>query len=268
MVSDVFNATVVERHDLGGELSIVRVRPDSGQVADFKPGQFSTLGLPRDDGDGSANKGAPGGRPKLIRRAYSIASSPEQREYLEFYVVRVEGGRLTPKLWTVEQGGRLWMDEKIRGHFTLDDAPAGKDLVMVSTGTGIAPYISMLRTFRGKSRWRRFVMINGVRRVDELGYRQELEETSRSDPTVTYVSVVSREPADSDWLGLRGHVQLALEAETYQKLVGADLDPAQCHVFLCGNPEMIKSVQAMLEGRGFRTHNKKSPGNIHFERYW
>jgi ferredoxin--NADP+ reductase len=160
------------------------------------------------------------------------------------------------------------MDEKIRGHFTLDHAPADKDLVMISTGTGIAPFISMLRAFRGKSRWRRLVIIHGVRRVNELGYRQELEEAIRSDPTVSYIPVVSREPADSDWPGLRGRVQLALADETYQDVVGAVLEPAQCHVFLCGNPEMIKSVQAMLEERGFRVHNKKNPGNIHFERYW
>lgn len=139
---------------------------------------------------------------------------------------------------------------------------------MVSTGTGIGPYMSILRTYRGQGRWRRFVMINGVRREPDLGYRDELHAIAREDPTVLYIPIVSREPCPGDWPGRCGHVQDVLEQETYRRLVGAPLDPEQCHVFLCGNPDMIQSVRPLLERRGFRTHSKRSPGNIHLERYW
>jgi ferredoxin--NADP+ reductase len=85
-----------------------------------------------------------------------------------------------------------------QGEFAIDLAPPDKDLVMVSTGTGIAPFVSMLRTYRGQDRWRRLVPINGVRRAADLGYRSELEAAARQDPGVIYVPLVTREPGDGE----------------------------------------------------------------------
>jgi ferredoxin--NADP+ reductase len=138
---------------------------------------------------------------------------------------------------------------------------------MVSTGTGIAPFMSMLRTYRGQDRWRRFVVVNGVRRASDLGYRDELEAICRADPTVCYVPVVSREP-DATWSGLRGRVQIILDQEVFHPRVGAPLHPDDCHVFLCGNPAMLDELELLLQARGFRTHERHQPGNIHLERYW
>jgi ferredoxin--NADP+ reductase len=242
VAEDVLNATVIYRHDLHEELSIVRVRPDSGVVPEFVAGQFAMLALPRDDSmlsAAAANRDAKA-RPRMIRRAYSIASSPKVRDYLEFYVVLVQGGKLTPKLWTVAEGGRLWLDDRIKGEFTLDGVPEGRDLVMMSTGTGIAPFMSMLRTYRGTPRYRRLVMIHGVRLVEDLGYREELEQIAAEDDNVIYIPICSREPDDSPWQGRRGRVQTLL----------------------------VPDVYASLEGRGFTTHSRKQPGDIHFERYW
>ena len=268
MSDDLLNATLIERHDLNDELSIVKVRPDVCEVSEFKPGQFAMLGFPREDTLTPSGNGK-GRKPRMIRRAYSIASSAEVRDHVELFVVLVEEGKLTPRLWSVTQGGRLWMDDRIKGEFTMDGVPPGRDLVMVSTGTGIAPFISMLRTYAGQPYWRRLVVINGVRRATDLGYREELEQISRKDPNVIYIPLVSREPADSDWPGLRGRVQTVLDDDAaYERLVGAPLHPQQCHVFLCGNPDMITSAEASLLERGFITHKKNSPGNIHFERYW
>jgi len=271
------NATLIDRRDVNEELAIVRVRPDAGQVPPFRPGQYITLGLPR--GDSARTEGAQRPNPatiqtaaaretRLVRRAYSIASSAEDRDSMEFYVVLVRAGRLTPRLWTVETGGRLWMDEKARGEFTLEEVPAGRDLIMISTGTGIAPFMSMLRTYRGTGRWRRFVLIHGVRRAGDLGYHNELLAISRDDPSVVYVPLVSREPPTSGWTGLRGRVQDVLNEGAFAHCCGVRLDPSQCHVFLCGNPAMIESVRAMLGERGFRTQTRTAPGNVHFERYW
>lgn len=263
MATDPTNATLLQRDDLTEVLSIVRVRPDSGRAPDFVPGQFVRLGLPRPPAAGQRP-----GRVRLARRAYSIGSSPHVRDYLEFFVVRIEQGELTPRLWEIGPGDRLWMDTQAKGEFRLDLAPPGRDLVMVSTGTGIAPFMSMLRTYRGQGYWRRLVVINGVRQARDLGYREELERIAREDASVRYIPLATREPEGSRWTGLRGRVQMALQPDVYRQLVGAPLDPATCHVFLCGNPEMIVEVQALLEGRGFRADQREARGNLHFERYW
>jgi ferredoxin--NADP+ reductase len=264
------NATISERHDLNEYISIVKIQSDRGEVPVFEAGQYITLGLPerRDDSVGDGPEPPRKSKSGLVRRAYSIASSPLVRDSMEVFVVLVQQGELTEKLWTLGEGDRLWMAPGVKGQFTLNDALPDKDLVMVSTGTGIAPFMSMLRTYRGQNRWRRFVLINGVRLAQDLGYVDELDALCREDATITYIPMVTREPEGSDWAGLRGRVQGILEPVKYQERVGAPLDAAECHVYLCGNPAMIDTVEPMLHGLGFKTHSPRDPGNLHFERYW
>ena len=258
MVADLLNARVIDRQDVNDELCIFRVRPDKGQAPLFEPGQFITIGLPNRSSE----------RPPLIRRAYSIASSAKIRDYLELYVVLVQEGKLTPRIWDLHPGDRLWMDDKAKGHFTLRNIPSDKDLVMISTGTGIAPYMSMVRTYADQSRWDRFIIIHGVRSTSDLGYRRELEQCSHADSAIYYIPTVTREPTNSSWQGLRGRVHVAIDANHYQAAVGAPLEPKHSHVFLCGNPDMIRSLQQILESRGFVTDGRHQKGNLHFERYW
>ncbi len=269
MSADPFNATLVERRDLTPDLSIVCVRGDNGFVPDFLPGQFVTLGLPRPEESPAPNADNPPTRIRLIRRAYSIASSPDERRYLELYVVLVEGGKLTPRLWNVEQGDRLFMDPRIRGEFTLGDVPQDSHVVLVATGTGVAPFVSMVRTYGGRNRWRRCTLVHGVREVEQLGYREEMEALARRDSSFVYVPVISgKEVAGSSWTGRRGRVQSVLDDSVFHELTGEALAPYGSHVFLCGNPTMIIDVQEHLQSRGFETQTKSEPGNLHFERYW
>ena len=266
---DVFNATLIERRNVTEELAIIRVQPDSGQVPTFQPGQYTTLGLPEYDEDGNVVL-TRRGKPKLIRRPYSIASSPDETEALEFYLIVVEDGALTPKLWELGEGDRLYMDEKCRGTFTLEGIPQGKDLVMISTGTGLAPYISMLRTYRQTGFWNKAIIIHGTRLARDLGYRSELEQIAAEDPDVLYLPICTREPEDSAWEGLRGRVHVVLEPERFAELTGEELTPENCHIFLCGNPAMIDQCEAEMQERGFSTYHKRNnpEGNIHLERYW
>ena len=271
MLTDPTNATLVRR-DLTPELAIYEVRPDSGRVPDFKPGQFCTIGLPADPAASQATEAPAGasGRVRLVRRAYSISSSPDTLDHIELYLVCVRDGKLTPRLWGLPTGGRVFLDPVIRGEFTLDAVPEGKDLVMISTGTGLAPFVSMLRYYgaRAPRRWRRCVVVHGARVAADLGYREVLDAFAATDQSIKYLPAVTREPEGSPWKGHRGRVTTLLEPDVFQRASGVALDPAMCEVLLCGNPEMIESVRLLLEPCGFVTKTRQQAGNIHFERYW
>lgn len=280
---DILNARLVGREDLHAELSIVRIARESGPAPAFKPGQFITLGLPRvedeildheGEGDVPADRAAaPGALPRgdrvrLTRRAYSLTSSANDQDAIEVFLTRIVDGRFTPQIWQYAVGDRLWMGDRVAGEFTLDAVPHGRDLVFISTGTGVAPFVSMIRTFRGRGRWRRCVLVNGVRFARDLGFRGEFEELARADDTFRYVPLVSREPESAGWPGLRGRVQRVLDPGAFAALTGCELNPAECDIFLCGNPAMIAEVQGRLVGQGFQLHRKREPGNLHVERYW
>lgn len=272
MSENVTNAVITSWEDVTADLAIVKVSLDSGGVPAFEPGQFCTLGLEKDEPVVAASPDAPARRgPRMDRRSYSIVSAAHVRDHYEMFVVLVPTGKLTPRLWAMKQGGRVWMQERADGMFTLGQIPRGKDLVMVATGTGLGPYVSMLRTYRGAAErpWRRVVVVHGTRLARDQAYRGELESMASADASVKYVPIVTREPEGSAWGGLRGRVHAALEPGTFEKVAGFSLDPAESHVFLCGNPLMITDVQAMLEGRGFVADKMRGPmGNIHLERYW
>lgn len=272
MSDDVFNATIVERRDVSPDLAVIKVRPDSGFVPAFEPGQFCTLGMSKEELLAVGAPDAPLRRgPRMDRRSYSIVSSPGIRDHYELFVVLVPTGKFTPRLWTMAVGSRLWMQDRAEGMFTLADIPADKDLLMIATGTGIGPYVSILRTYRNVSprRWRRIIILHGTRLAGDLAYHAELKAAAAADETVQYIPIVTREPEGSGWTGLRGRVQAVLDPVTYERLTGLSLDPSASHVFLCGNPGMITDVQGMLESRGFVADQMRGPkGNIHFERYW
>lgn len=265
---DPFNATLIRRDDFNEYTSLFYIKPDEGLVPEFEPGQFTTIGLPDPKAEPKVGKD---GKPKLrwIRRAYSIASSSAVREYFELFIILVEDGQLTPHLWKLPVGsGRIWLSPKISGDFTLRPVPDGKDLVLISTGTGIAPYISMVRRYWGQQRWNRCTLVNGCRLAKDLCYVEECRAWERQDPNFRYLPMVTREPEDSDYKGLRGRCTQVIDPAFYRQHVGADLTPEQCHVFLCGNPQMIDQCEEQLIAMGFKTHKKNDPGNIHLERYW
>lgn len=265
MTDTSLNATLAYRKDITDDLSIVRVVPDNPALLRFEPGQYAELAIPpADSALGNGHKPAA----RLIRRAYSIASAPTDALELEFYIARIEEGQLTPHLWDLQVGDRLWIGPLIKGKFVLNSTAAGNDLVMIATGTGIAPFVSMLREFCSKPRWQKCVVIHGVRCVADLAYRQELEQYADASKGFFYIPTVTREPANSNWPGLRGRVQDIVQGDDFLRIVGEPLTPATWHVFLCGHPQMIDSTQALLENKGFHLHKTKTPGNIHCERYW
>jgi ferredoxin/flavodoxin---NADP+ reductase len=248
------NAVLIARLDLNERLWIARILPDD-PLPPFEPGQFVQLGLPDEAG-------------RVDARAYSIASTAHVPKDLEFLLERVEGGRLTPRLHHLAPGGRLWLSPTPLGTFTLDRISPDRDLAFVATGTGLAPFVSMLRTFLGTARWRRCVLIHGARTTSDLAWRNELEAAQHEHPTLLYLPTLTREPEDSSWTGERGRVQHLLEPDTWRTHVGAELTPDHWTLLLCGNPDMIRDVRATLETRGFTLDTRRHPGTIRTERYW
>lgn len=267
------NAIVTQRMDVAPGMVIIRVAPDDWELPKMIPGQFAVLGLP-----GSAPRCAttytepedPALDPnKLIRRAYSIASSPLETGYFEFYVALVTSGALTPRLFALQVGDRIWLGPKISGLFTLDSVPEDMHVAMIATGTGLAPYISMIRTYLEDPKPQRFAVLHGARHSWDLGYESELNILNRLSDRFTYLPMVSRphlEPVP--WTGHVGHVQKLWTDGALEKVWGFAPCPDDTHIFLCGNPQMIEGMQVLLEEQGFLEHKKKRPGQIHYEKYW
>ena len=271
MPKDPRNAVLVDRVDVHPGLATLGVRLKDGTAPAFVPGQYATLGVADADG-------------RLVRRAYSVASAPDaayaRDGVLRFYVVRVEGGALTPSLFDLRAGDELFLSPRLGGHFVLHEADRARDVVMVATGTGTAPFRSMLLAEQdapgsapggppaGTPRGRR-ALLEGCRLAEDLGYLEELRAWAAADPGFAYLPTVTREPEGSAWDGRRGRVNALLEPAAFEAAAGFPLDPATTSVFLCGNPQMIDQAEAELTARGFTTRDRKHPrGNLVFERYW
>ncbi len=264
------NATLIARKDLTGDSAIFRIKADA-PLFEFFAGQYTTIGLPTDaaridgaDPDESAN----GNPRKRIVRAYSIASSSKARDYVDLYVTLVKSGALTPRLWLLQPGQRLWLGPKAKGLFTLENVPADRDVVLIGTGTGLAPYMSMIHDYHQCNIGRRFVVVHGARYERDLGYRDELESLQRDCKTMVYIPTVSRPEKDSPWPGHIGRVQFVVTDGTLENALGGTLSPKTTHVFLSGNPDMVEDMERVFAGRGFALHSTRSPGTLHIERYW
>ena len=259
------NATVIFREDLTSDLCVIRVKPDSGEVGDFVAGQFAELSFVD---DGQTDK------KKITRRAYSIASGPDEKSFLEFYLALVPEGKLTPKLWQLKVGDKLWLGPNIKGKFTLEKIPPKSNLICVATGTGLAPFRSMLyQEFISKSLDRKDIgsmsLVHGVRYEQDLTYRFELEDKAATIGEFKYFPICSREPESSPWLGFRGRVgSLFQSVEEIENLFDVSLESERVDILLCGNPQMIEDMQLDLAKFGFAQGKKKILGNLHYERYW
>ena len=268
MPNENYNASVGQRVDLNPDLIILRVATDD-PLFDFQGGQYTVLGLaassPRVP---FSDQEDPPEDERLIRRAYSISSSSRRKEYLEFYISLVRSGALTPRLFALQGGDRLWVGSKAVGRFTLASVDGSHDLVLISTGTGLAPYISMIRTAHRCHRGRRFYVLHGARYSWDLGYRSELEALDHGCGTFTYLPTITRPEKDPRWNGHVGRIQTLVDDGTLATSLGNELEPHGLSVFICGNPAMVQDMQQRFEQSGFRIHSKKEPGNLHIERYW
>jgi ferredoxin--NADP+ reductase len=242
---ELYNASLVRRVDDTSDLAVFWVRFD-GQPTPFEPGQYMTIGVVADG--------------KILQRPYSVASSPRDvADGYEMYIKLVPVGNFTDALWRVPVGQRMRMIGP-KGRFTLEPDD-DRIHFFISTGTGIAPFISMMRTLLVDARPRRVIMLNGVSYEHDLGYRALLEGWQQSgEYPVTYVPTVSRpaDPANAGWRGRTGRAEANVAAVCEEHA----LTPANTVAYICGNPDMIVNAEQVLLARGFAAEQVKK------ELYW
>ena len=194
-----------------------------------------------------------------VARAFSFVNAPDD-PMLEFYGVIVPQGPLSPRLARLNVGDALYVAPNPAGFLILSEVPEAETLWLISTGTGLAPFLSILRTPAPWQRFRNVVVVHAVRQASELVYRDVISATP-----ARYVSFVSREAAAGS---LAGRIPAAIADGRLEAAAGVALAPANSHVMLCGNPQMLKDVQAVLIARGMRKHRRRTPGHITVESFW
>jgi ferredoxin--NADP+ reductase len=221
----------------------------------FTAGQFARLALPA----------PPGSAEDMIGRPYSFANPPDRSPH-DFYIVTVPEGPLSPRLATLQTGDPLWLLRSANGFFTVAEVPSAEVLWCLSTGTGIAPFLSILRTDEPWQRFGRIVLVHAVRRAVELTYRDELAAIGSAHPgAFALVSMVSRETHPGT---VAGRIPAALADGRIEASAGLTLAAATSQVMICGNPAMVEDAQRVLAERGMRRHRRRAPGQVTAEAFW
>ncbi|MFT3964666.1 MAG: ferredoxin--NADP reductase [Sphingobium sp.] len=223
----------------------------------FRSGEFVMIGLPTET------------RPLL--RAYSIAS-PSYAEEIEFLSIKVEDGPLTSRLQQIKAGDQIYLGKKPTGTLVADALLPGRRLFLLATGTGLAPFLSVIRDPDIYESFAQVVVVHSVRRVSDLAYREELTSSLAGDPLVQdqallqlqYLPTVTREPFHrSERITTMIENGGLFDTGT---LGEASLDPEHDRFMLCGSMDMIKETSALLEARGFVEGANNKPGSYVVER--
>jgi len=232
-------ARILDRRDIAEDLFILKIDP--GAPYTYLAGQYATLGVDMSE------------RP--LERAYSIASSPYE-PVLEFFVERVPEGKLSPLLYEMKKDTQLLLRRFAKGRFTLDLRSGRKNHLLLATVTGVAPYVSYVRTLYQD--WKkggtpmpgehRLFCVQGSSHVHEFGYRDELEKIAAEAPWLKYVPTISRPRDNPDWHGELGRVD-----DLIRKYIEVwNLTPADTTAYLCGHPGMVETGRGMLSRAGWK----------------
>lgn len=221
----------------------------------FSNGHFTMIGLKVD------------GKPLL--RAYSIAS-PNWEEHLEFLSIKVPDGPLTSRLQNIQVGDTIIVGKKPTGTLLIDYLLPGKNLYLIGTGTGLAPWLAVARDPETYERFDKVIVVHGVRQVNELAYKDLFERDLPNHEILgemvrdklLYYPTVTREPFRN-----QGRITDLIEAGTFPQCLGLPaLNREHDRVMLCGSPAMLADLKAMFEARGFQEGNTTTPGDFVVER--
>lgn len=223
----------------------------------FTAGQFARLGVRTERGN-------------LVWRAYSMVSSPYD-EFLDFFSIVVPDGQFTSVLSRLEVGDELLIEKQPQGFLTLDRFVDGSNLWMLATGTGVAPFLSILQDFEVWERFERIVLVYSVRTEAELAYRDLLEELLTREYVaphaykLVFVPVVTREQVDGC---LDERITALLENGRLEETAGIRMTPEQSRVLICGNPQMVDDTRKLLKQRDMQLSLTRRPGQVAVENYW
>ena len=160
----------------------------------------------------------------------------------------------------------MWIRQKATGLFTLNRVPISDDLWLIATGTGIAPFLSILKTKESWDNYRHIILVYAVRRAEDIGYRNEIEQLLKEhNDQLSTALIVSREEVEGT---IAGRIPHAISERTLEDRVSRSLSPLTSQVMLCGNPGMVKDTTTLLQNRGFKVNRRREPGHITFEKYW
>ncbi|KAF1052188.1 MAG: Flavodoxin/ferredoxin--NADP reductase [Stenotrophomonas maltophilia] len=247
--------TLLEVQTLTPSLFTLRTTRDSGYR--FRAGQFARLGVYKPSGS-------------IVWRAYSMVSAPHD-EHLEFFSIVVPGGEFTSELSRLRVGDQLLVDRQSFGFLTLDRFVDGRDLWMLATGTGLAPFLSILQDFEVWERFESIKLVYSVREAKELAYREliaslgELEHLAEHAHKLQFIPVVTREALPGC---LNARITTLIESGELEQAAGLPLTPEHSRVMICGNPQMIDDTRAVLKARGMSLALTRKPGQIAVENYW
>ncbi|AOA57387.1 ferredoxin--NADP reductase [Acinetobacter larvae] len=220
----------------------------------FTAGQFARIGVKVGD--------------ELVIRAYSVVSSPYD-EILEFFSIVVPDGALTAKLQHLQVGDDIYLEKISYGFLTLNrfQQPLPNDLWLLATGTGLAPFLSILQDFDVWKNYQHIHLVYSVRNRDELAYQERIQQIvadfSEQHCGFQYVPIITRDPAAE----LHQRLPVLIENGQLEQFVGYEFNPETSHIMLCGNPQMVEDTKAALKARGL-TMNRRGEGNIAVENYW
>ncbi|WP_326429624.1 ferredoxin--NADP reductase [Stutzerimonas frequens] len=223
----------------------------------FTAGQFARLGVRKPSGC-------------IVWRAYSMVSAPHD-EFLDFFSIVVPDGEFTSELSRLEVGDELLVDKQAFGFLTLDRFPDGRDLWLLATGTGIAPFLSILQDFEAWQRFERIILVYSVREARELAYQQLIAELPQRDyldglgSKLLYLPVVTREQIPG---ALHGRITTLIENGELERAADLQLTPEHSRIMLCGNPQMIEDTRAVLKARDLNLAMTRRPGQVAVENYW
>lgn len=248
--------TVLEiRHWTPKLLSFRTTRPAAFR---FTPGHYTRLGI----GGGEASLD------DRVWRPYSLTSARDD-DFLEFIAVLVPGGPFSEKLQHLKVGDTLGIDKTAYGFLTVDQLAPGKDLWLLASGTGLGPFMSILREPAVWQNWQRLILVHSVREAAELAWREEISALpglfAPAQATLSYIPVVTREPGAT---ALAERIPLLLADGRLEAAAGASLSLADSRLMVCGNPELAKELRQFLTERGYATNRRGVPGQMAFEKYW
>lgn len=244
-------------------------RTTRDQAFRFTSGQFARLGVYRDDGRAEDKKG-----PRFVWRAYSVVSA-EYDEHLEFYSIVVPDGEFTTKLAELQVGDTLLVEKQSYGFMTLDRFHGGHDLWLLSSGTGLAPFIAILHDLKAWETYRRIIVVHSVREAHELVYRDTIEalrahevfgEALRAEPgRLVYVPIVTRQQLPGV---LSARIPLLIDNGALERAAGVALSHEASRIMICGNPAMVDDIRGTLTARGYAVSRRGHPAQMAVENYW